>query len=97
MNKPKPEKSFAAFTTDELLAEIVRRRNARVDRRPIVPCDQCQHFKTSETRYDDDTYNPCSKGHVMSFRMPDSNDDWGHYRRVCADRLLALGESSSPR
>lgn len=88
-------KDLAKFTTDELLAEIVRRRNARVSRRPIVQCDKCQHFKTSETRYDDDTYNPCIKGHAMSFRQPeadygppDANDDWGFYRRVCADRLF---------
>lgn len=96
MSNDGTSKRFAEFSTDELLAEIVRRRNARVSRRPIVRCDQCQHFKTSETRYDDDTYNPCSKGHEMSFRMPeaddgppDSNDDWGFYRRVCADRLLS--------
>lgn len=82
-------KGLAAFSEDELMAELVRRRNARADRRPIVQCDRCKHFKTSETRYDDDTYNPCSKGHAMSFRMPDdgpSDSDWGFYRRVCADR-----------
>lgn len=86
-------KSFAAFSTDELLAEIVRRRNARVSRRPIVQCDRCSHFKPNPEA--DDAYNPCSKGHEMSFRMPEaddgppeSHDDWGHYRRICADRDL---------
>jgi hypothetical protein len=86
---------FAAFTTNDLLAEIQRRRDARVNRRPIVHCDMCQHFKPM-TGDRADTYNPCSKGHIMSFRAPevddgppDSNDDWGHYRRVCVDRDLS--------
>lgn len=84
---------FRDFSTDELLAEIVRRRNARATRRPIVRCEDCAHFKTSDTCYDDPEYNPCAKGHEMSFRMPEADDgppeansDWGHYRRVCADR-----------
>jgi hypothetical protein len=81
-------KDLAAFSSDELLAEIVRRRNAKASRRPIVRCDQCQHFKTSETA--DDKYNPCSKKHVMSFRMPEheTDDDYGFYRRVCEDRAM---------
>lgn len=95
MNDKQTHMRFKDFSTDELLAEIVRRRNARVSRRPIVKCDGCKHFQTSETRYDDDTYNPCQKGHEMSFRFPeaddgpaDCNDDWGYYRRVCPDREL---------
>jgi len=83
---------FTGITTDELLAEIVRRRNARVARRPIVKCEECQYFKPSEKA--DDSYNPCSKGHKINFRMPeaddgpsDSNDDWGFYRSCCPDRM----------
>lgn len=86
---------LAQFSVDELLAEIVRRRNARAARGPIVKCDECRHFMfwLGDADKVPDGYNPCAKRHVMSFRHPeaddgppDSNDDWGHYRRVCADR-----------
>ena len=83
---------FTNITTDELLAEIVRRRNARIARRPIVNCETCQNFKPHENA--DDKYNPCSKGHEMKFRHPEaddgpanSNDDWGFYRNCCPDRV----------
>jgi hypothetical protein len=84
-------KPFSHFSTDELLAEIIRRRNARATRGPIVQCDKCAHFVPSETEYANDAYNPCAKKHEMSFRMPDPeagplDDDWGFFRRVCADR-----------
>ena len=83
---------FKEFSTDELLKEIVRRRNARISRRPIVKCEECQHFKPSEKA--NDAYNPCSKGRTMSFRMPeaddgppDQNSDWGFFLRCCPDRI----------
>ena len=83
---------LAKFGTDELLEEIVRRRNARIARRPIIKCDECRHFVFEPLNAPDD-YNPCAKQHVMSFRTPeaddgpsDQNDDWGHYLRVCPDR-----------
>lgn len=86
--------AFAAFTTDELLAEIVRRRNARVSRRPIPKCESCKNFVPKADG--DDSYNPCAKGHEMSFRMPDPDDgppdengDWGFFLRVCPDRDLS--------
>ena len=88
-----------AFSTDELLAEIVRRRNATIARRPIVKCEECQHFTPCGDDMTDaqvDAYNACSKGHKMSFRMceadygpPDGNGDWGFYRNFCADRIQA--------
>lgn len=88
---------FTNITTDELLAEIVRRRNARISRRPIVKCEECQNFKPCGAALSDkeaDTYNPCQKGHKMSFRMcelddgpPEANNDWGFYRNCCADRM----------
>lgn len=90
---------FKEFSTDDLLAEIVRRRNARVSRRPIIKCEECEHFKTSGDKLsasEEDAYNPCAKGHTMSFRMceaddghPDANDDWGFYRKCCPDRMNA--------
>jgi hypothetical protein len=87
---------FSRITTDELLAEIVRRRNARLSRRPIVNCDSCWHFKADDRDGQHDDYNPCMKGHKMSFRMPEmdngppeANEDWGFYRNCCADRVAA--------
>lgn len=87
---------FTNITTDELLAEIVRRRNARISRRPIVNCEECQLFKPCGDGLSDKAmaaYNPCTKGHKMNFRAPeaddgpsDSNPDWGFYRNCCADR-----------
>lgn len=89
-------RALSACSTDELLAEIVRRRNARVSRRPILKCDECQWFKPCGDGLTDkqvDAYNPCTKGYKMSFRYPeaddgppDSNPDWGHYLRCCPDR-----------
>jgi len=86
---------LSKFSTDQLLAEITRRRDARISRRPIVKCDECRHFVfySGASGEPPASYNPCAKRHVMSFRHPeaddgppDQNDDWGHYRRVCADR-----------
>lgn len=86
---------FSKFTTDQLLAEISRRRNARIARRPILNCDQCQRFIPCQEDVMADTYNPCEKGHKMSFRHPETddgpteaNDDWGFYRTGCADRMF---------
>lgn len=84
---------FKEFSTDELLAEVVRRRNARISRRPIVKCETCDHFKPCEKA--DEQYNPCSKSHEMKFRLPeaddapDANDDWGFHRHCCPDREVA--------
>jgi hypothetical protein len=75
-------------TEDELLEELARRRNARQTTRVSKFCDTCANFATKVDA--DDSYNPCTKGHTMNFQMPegypDADDDWGFYRRVCADR-----------
>ncbi|TXT39202.1 MAG: hypothetical protein FD135_2352 [Comamonadaceae bacterium] len=80
---------FSKFSTDELLAEIARRRNISVSLRPILKCEYCKHFKPSEKP--DDTYNPCAMGRKMEFRMPegptDRDGDWGFYLRCCPDRV----------
>jgi hypothetical protein len=76
-----------AFTTDALLTELVRRRNAEEVAEPVDHwCEDCRHFKFAKR--DDDAYNPCQKKHVMLFLMPEDfpSYDMGHYRRVCADR-----------
>jgi len=75
-------------TEDELLEELTRRRNARQTTRVSKFCDTCANFATKVGA--DDSYNPCTKGHTMSFQMPegypDADEDWGFYRRICADR-----------
>ncbi len=75
-----------SLTDDELIEELARRRNVAKKENPIEHwCHDCSHFKTKENC--NDTYNPCSKGHRMSFRVPDWDyDDFGFYRRVCPDR-----------
>lgn len=80
---------LAKFSTDALLEELARRRRVRSERQPIAHwCEDCKHFKFWTAKSDPpDTYNPCSKGHTMSFRQPeDYGDEMGYYRRVCADR-----------
>lgn len=88
------------FSTDQLLAEIVRRRNARVSQQPIVKCDECRHFVFFKGVGDSpDSYNPCAKRHVMSFRVPEDeiDDDWGYYLRVCADREFRIDLPDLPK
>lgn len=39
--------------------------------------------------------NPCSLGHEMKFRAPETwqdvtSQDWGHYRRDCKDRVVGF-------
>lgn len=85
-------KALESFTTDELLGEIVRRRNAEEDREPIIPCDDCIHFLTVEPdKVIPKNWVCCGKRHKQSFRLPTSETDtnWGFYKRVCPDRTLA--------
>lgn len=89
---PTSPNPLKAFSTDELLEEIVRRRNVR-ERRPVESwCDECAHFKTAPKGAADD-YNPCQRGHRMAFWMPQEHEGpagvFGYYRRVCADRTAA--------
>jgi len=91
------KKLLAQFTTDQLLEEVVRRRNERKDVGDVQPCDECRHFKfwtdTDEAPKD---YNPCELGMRMSFHMAGYGEDphsgIGYYRRVCASRLPREGE-----
>lgn len=78
-------KTLADFSTDELLEEIVRRRNT-VEKEEVSDwCDDCLHFRHSTSERD--TRNNCTKGHAMLFMPPeDDGDECGFYRRVCADR-----------
>ena len=82
-----------AFTTDQLLEEVVRRRNQSESRKPVEAyCDACAHFRAYTGRGEaPDSWSCCSKGHKQSFRMPEDwesphTEDFGFYRRVCADR-----------
>lgn len=84
------------FTEEELLEELVRRKNRRGDQRAKAAnrwCDDCENFIFWEKACDPpDDYNPCSRGHEMKFCTPDSpNDDYGFYRIVCSDRVARKG------
>ena len=79
---------LSKFSEAELLEEIVRRKNRREQKRPVRFCESCDHFVLNADKDDDDA-NPCSKGHKMSFRMPENYgdlDNFGFYRLICADR-----------
>jgi hypothetical protein len=82
---------LSKVSTDALLAELVRRRNAKPPRAVEHYCDACLNFKPWNKRGDaPDDYNPCGMGHRMSFRMPEDHEGphgaFGYYRRVCSDR-----------
>jgi hypothetical protein len=79
--------SLSDYTTDDLLAELVRRRNAEREAAPIERwCHDCTQFKCNPKA--GDKYNPCQKRHEMSFHLPEdreSPEDSGFYRRACPD------------
>lgn len=79
---------LASYTEEELLEELVRRKNGSTKREPEVWCDDCANFKTWAGKNDPpDSYNPCIKKHEMKFWTPaDYEDPCGYYRRVCGDR-----------
>ncbi len=92
-------KILRPFSDAELLEELARREEARSRRKPVKHwCDDCDHFKPwSKPLIEDipDDYNPCGKGHKMSFRVPESytSIDYGFYRRVCKDRAETTGNT----
>lgn len=91
-------KRLADFSDDELWEEFLRRRNGDNDGRrdDIRFCDACEHFVAwSESDDPPKTYNPCSFGHDLSFRLPVGySDELGFFRRVCPDRLEIEDKSS---
>lgn len=81
-----------SFTDDQLLEELVRRRNAaKSDRTPARWCEECLNFKVWQKECDPPkNYNPCAKGHEMEFHTPrawQSPDTFGYYRVICSDRM----------
>lgn len=92
--RPKMSKELEQFTTDDLLAEIVRRRNLMPKSSEKSYCDGCKNFRPWLKREDaPEDYNACSRGHQMTFHGPRFNDDpsssdWGFFRRVCEDRAM---------
>lgn len=79
-------------TDEELVEELARRMNSR-DAEDIERwCNDCGHFKPWKEipRVEmPDSYNPCSKKHVMKFYAPkphDGPDVSGYYLQVCPDR-----------
>lgn len=80
-------KELSEFTLQELLEEIDRRFDEGRDSGNISYCDDCFYFRLRRG-----AAPRCAKGHKMSFRVPiDMNDvdkcNWGHYKRVCKDRM----------
>lgn len=83
--------TLKAYTIDQLLEELVRRRNVAEARKepPEQWCEACTHFKTERLAVD--RYNPCQKRHKMKFFMPPQggdphSTDFGYYRNCCPDR-----------
>ena len=79
------------FTDDELLEELVRRRNSdKSSRQPARWCEECLNYRTwTEQSAVPPGYNPCTKGNQMEFYTPSkwqSPDCLGHYRTICTDR-----------
>lgn len=84
-----PLRNFSDEALREELARRQRKRGERDERDPFKPCDECAHFIPWSADYDaPEDYNPCGKGHAMTFRVPEYvlDYDWGYYRRVCRDR-----------
>lgn len=92
---------LASFTTDALREEIYRRAIRERDKQPVQLkwCDECAHFKALRQHMSDvsprrgekvSDYQPCQKGHEMSFRMPlgPMDTEWGYFRRGCRDREI---------
>lgn len=76
------------YATEELVAELASRREG--PRQPEVTrfCDQCANFKAHEgEKPPPKDFNACTKGHAMTFRMPEGYraDGWGFYRRGCKE------------
>ncbi len=80
------------FQVSELVQEIKRREQTKRQMK-FRPCDECQNFKAWTADIDPpDSYNPCVKGHAMSFRLPDdypAETNWGFYRRPYPDHAKA--------
>lgn len=86
-------RALKVFTDDQLLEELIRRRNARTVATPEHWCHDCRNFKawSDAPRQGPmpEDFNPCTKQHEMLFVVPEEIDDeYGFYRRVCADRDL---------
>jgi hypothetical protein len=85
------------FTNDQLIEELVRRRNGQRASGPQRWCHDCDNFQAwNEAPRQGpmpEDFNPCTKGHRMHFMVPEGFDDeHGFYRPICADRTPELGK-----
>ena len=75
---------FSEFSDDELLEEIVRRKNGDDEgaRGDIKFCDNCEHFVVWEgNKAPPEKYSPCAFSHDVKFRVPVGySDEWGFFR-----------------
>lgn len=81
------------FSDAELIEELARRKNQVEPEQIKHWCNDCKNFVIwkGDERKMPESYNPCSKKHVMSFRVPGMDEDpytedCGFYRVVCEDR-----------
>lgn len=94
--------SLESFTDQQLMDELLNRRIEKaMGQEDIQYCHDCERFKPWAGRRDaPETYNPCSVGHELKFRMLEEwegpHDEHGFYRRVCSDRkgLVAVAPSN---
>lgn len=95
------------FSDAELRRELDERREKREraeTRRKFDPCDVCIHFIGYKGSGDPPKdFNPCQKGHAMSYRGPDLNSneqpwnqEWGFFRKRCRDRQKPVVDLSDP-
>jgi hypothetical protein len=90
--------TLAAYTTDQLLAEIKRRADEEEMGRKIKQfCDGCAHWRFSDGECD--TAPNCAKLHRMDFRMPvdyPDGEEWGFYRIDCPDWVERPADAPGP-
>jgi len=80
-----------AFTDDQLLTELMRRRNTKAVEAPEHWCHDCARFVTWDQAprkgQMPDNFNPCTRKHEMQFNAPaEIDDEYGFYRTICVDR-----------
>lgn len=92
---PRP---LAGYSDEELMDELSSRMHERREREALRWCDRCAHFQSWDAPGRahlpmPEKFNPCTKGHKMSFQTPaEYDDEWGFYRTHCRDRSMPATE-----
>jgi hypothetical protein len=81
--------SLVSFSDRDLREELARRLEKRLrDEAEKEWCNECCNF-IIWTRDNNPplSYNPCAKGHMMIFKLPEGyTDAMGFYKQNCRDR-----------